>query len=48
MAHTKRNDKKFSEVLRSARPYKRPQRAAMLKQFEDEYTRRNQNPQITL
>lgn len=48
MAHTKRNEKRFGEVLRSAKPYKRPRHSDMLKEFEQEYIRRNRNPQILL
>lgn len=48
MSRTKRNNGKFSEVLRSVAPYKRLQRRKLLKQFEQEYIGSNQNPMIEL
>ena len=50
MSRTKRNNgnSKFSEVLRSATPYKRLQRRRLLREFEQEYIGHNKNPMIEL
>ena len=48
MSRTKRNNNKFSEVLRNVTPYKRQQRRRMVKEFEQEYTGNNRNPLIEL
>lgn len=48
MSRTRRNNDKFSEVLRSGTPYKRQQRRKMVREFEQEYIGRNKNPMIEL
>lgn len=48
MSRTKRNNNKFSEVLRSATPYKRQERRKLLREFEREYIGHNKNPMIEL
>ena len=48
MSRTKRNNNKFSEVLRTVTPYKRQERRKMLREFEQEYRGNNQNPLIEL
>jgi len=47
MSHTKRN-RTTSEVLRSAKPYKRQRRSNILNDFEVSYIATNQNPDIRL
>lgn len=48
MSRTKRNNTKFSEGVRNVSPYKRQERRQMLKEFEQEYMGKNQNPLIEL
>jgi hypothetical protein len=48
MSRTKRNNNKFSEVLRTVTPYKRQQRRKMLREFEQEYIGNNKNHLIEL
>lgn len=48
MSRTIRSKDNFSEVVRSAQPYTRTQRRALLKEFEKEYRGRNRNPLIEL
>lgn len=48
MSRTKRDNSKFSEVLRSVTPYKRQQRLKLLREFEREYRGNNKNPMIEL
>lgn len=48
MPRSKRDSEKVSEASRSAHPYKRQERRRLLKEFEQEYIGRNQNPLIEL
>lgn len=48
MSRTKRDNSKFSEVLRSVDPYKRQQRRKLLREFEREYIGSNKSPIIEL
>lgn len=48
MSRTKRDNSKFSEVLRSTTPYKRLPRRKLLKEFEREYIGNNKNPIMKL
>ncbi len=48
MSRTKRNNRNVSEVLRTVTPYRRQERRKMLREFEQEYRGRNENPLIEL
>ncbi|HRK40504.1 MAG TPA: hypothetical protein PLN95_00275 [Candidatus Saccharibacteria bacterium] len=48
MSRTRRHGNKFQEALRSAIPYKRPQRRKLLKDFERQYAGRAEKLPIEL
>lgn len=48
MSRTKRHTGKLSEMVRTVNPYKRQRSRRLLKEFEQEYIGKNQNPLIEL